>query len=136
MNVYTLKQCWEILRHYFENHANIAECMRKLSMDFGRKEAPLARYVRYLVKKVKETGSFKETKACKVKNSVYSRECSESVCEAPSTSLRRRSQQLNFSETSLKLLQNVSTSVEKYKKVVCVFFSGVFYFLILAFRPA
>ena len=29
--------------------------MRKLRTDFGRREAPLATYVRYLVKKVKET---------------------------------------------------------------------------------
>ena len=29
MVVYTLEQCWEILRHYFENHGNVAECVRK-----------------------------------------------------------------------------------------------------------
>ena len=57
MVVYTLVQRWEILRHYFENHDNVAECVRKLRMDFGRTEAaPSAPYVRYLVKKVKETG--------------------------------------------------------------------------------
>ena len=51
MVVYTLKQRWEILRHSFENHANVAERKRKLSTDFGRREAPTAPYVRYLVKK-------------------------------------------------------------------------------------
>ena len=56
MVVYTLVQRWEILRHYFENHGNVAECVRKLRTDFGRREAPSALYVRYLVKKVKETG--------------------------------------------------------------------------------
>ena len=25
---YALEQRWEILRHYFENHCNIAECVR------------------------------------------------------------------------------------------------------------
>ena len=30
MVVYTLEQRWKILRHYFENHGNVAECMRKL----------------------------------------------------------------------------------------------------------
>ena len=30
--------------------------MRKLRTDFGRREAPSAPYVRYLMKKVKETG--------------------------------------------------------------------------------
>ena len=51
MAVYTLEQCWEILRYYFENHGNVAECMRKLRTDFGGREAPSALYVRYLVKK-------------------------------------------------------------------------------------
>ena len=49
--VYTLEQCWEILRHYFGNHSNVAECVRKLRTDFERRKAPSAPYVRYLVKK-------------------------------------------------------------------------------------
>ena len=53
---YTLEQRWEILRHYFQNHGNVAECVRKLLTYFGRREAPSVPYVRYLVKKVKETG--------------------------------------------------------------------------------
>ena len=52
MIVCTLEQCCEILQHYFENHGNVAECVRKLRTDFERREA---RYLRYLVKKVKET---------------------------------------------------------------------------------
>ena len=56
MVVKTLEPRWEILRHYFENHGNIAECVRKLCTDFGRRKAPSAPYVRYLVKKLKETG--------------------------------------------------------------------------------
>ena len=44
------------MRHYFENHGNVTEGVRKLRTDFGRREAPSAPYVRYLVKKVKETG--------------------------------------------------------------------------------
>ena len=55
MVLYTL-ECYEILRHYFENHGNVAECVRKLRTDFGRKKVPSAPYVCYLVKKVKETG--------------------------------------------------------------------------------
>ena len=52
MVVYTPEQRWEILRHYFENHGNVAECVRKLPTDFGRRETPSARYVPYFVKKV------------------------------------------------------------------------------------
>ena len=54
--MYTFAQRWEIFRHYLENHANVAECVRKFRMDFGRRKAPSASYMRYLVKKVKETG--------------------------------------------------------------------------------
>ena len=57
MVVYTLEQRWEILRHYFENHDNVAECGRKLSTDFSRREAPSAPYDRYLVKKMKESST-------------------------------------------------------------------------------
>ena len=56
MVVYTLEQRWKILRHYSENHANVAESVRKLRTDFGRREAPSVPYVHYLVKEVKETG--------------------------------------------------------------------------------
>ena len=48
---YTLGQGWEILRHYFENHGNVLEYVRKLRADFGRRETPSAPYVHYLVKK-------------------------------------------------------------------------------------
>ena len=57
MAVYTLEQCWEILRHDFENHGNVAaECVQKLRKNFNRRETLSAPYFRYLVKKVKETG--------------------------------------------------------------------------------
>ena len=51
MVVYKLEKRWEILRHYFGNHGNVAGCVRKLCTDFGIREAPSAPYVRYLVKK-------------------------------------------------------------------------------------
>ena len=59
MVVYTLEQRWELLRHYFENHGMqyVAECKRKWRTDFGSREALSAPYVRFLVKKVKESPS-------------------------------------------------------------------------------
>ena len=56
MVVYRLEQRWEILRHYFENHGNVVEFVRKLRSEIGRRESPSAPYVRYVVKQVKETG--------------------------------------------------------------------------------
>ena len=93
--VYTLEQRWEILRHYFENHGNVAECVRKLRMDFGRREVPPAPYVRYLLKKVKETGIIDNAKHKK-----------------PSTSIH---QQLNISETSLKRILNKDLGMTPHK---------------------
>ena len=55
MVVHTLEKHWDILRHYFENHGNVAERVRKLRTDFERREAPSAPHVHYLVKKVKDT---------------------------------------------------------------------------------
>ena len=65
MVAYTLEQRWEILRHYFENHGNVPECMRKLRTDFGRREAPSAPYVRYIVKKVKKLASLSISQSVK-----------------------------------------------------------------------
>ena len=104
---YTLEQRREILRDHFENHCNVAECVRNLRTDFGRREAPSAPYVRYLVKKLKKTGILiykaKHEKPKTVRTPENIAAVAESVCEAPSTSsIHRRSQQLNISETSLR----------------------------------
>ena len=48
--VCTFEQRWKILRHYCENHGNVVECMRRLRTDFGKREASLTPYVRYLLK--------------------------------------------------------------------------------------
>ena len=80
--------------------------MRKLHTDFGRREAPSAPYIRYLVKKVKEPGILidkpKREKPKTVRTPENIAAVAESVCEAPSTSIQRRSQQLNISARSLK----------------------------------
>ena len=71
-----------------------------------RREAPSAPYVRYLLQKVKETGILidkpKREKPKIVRTPENIAAVGESVCEAPSTLIHRRSQQLNISETSLR----------------------------------
>ena len=88
------------MRHYFGNDGNAAECVRKLCTDFGRREAPSDPYVRYYMKKVKGTDILidktKREKIKTVRTPKYFAAVAESVCEAPSTSIHRRSQQLNF----------------------------------------
>ena len=104
MVVYTLEQRWEILRYYFENNDNVAECVRELRTDFGRREAPSAPYFRYLVKKVKETVILIDKAKCEKSKTVRTTEniaaVAESVYELPSTSIHRRFQQLSLSEIS------------------------------------
>ena len=102
MVVYALEQRWELLQHYCENHDNVAEYLRKVRMDFGRKEAPPAPYVRYLVKKVKEIDKPKRERSKTVRIFENIAAVAESVREATSTSIYHLSQQLNISDTLLR----------------------------------
>ena len=108
MVVYTLEQRWEILRHYFENHGNV-----------GRREAPSAQYVRYLVKKVKESGILidkpKHEKPKTVRTPENIAAVAESVCEAPLTSIHRRSQQLTILMRALRRILHKDLSMTPYK---------------------
>ena len=60
-------------------------------------------YVRYLMKKVKKPGilivkpTSEKPKTMRTPENIAA--VAESVCEAPSTSIHRRSQQMNISET-------------------------------------
>ena len=79
---------------------NVCEnCVRK-------KRSTITWYVRYLVKKVQETGILidkpKREKPKTVPTPENIAAVAESECKAPSTSIYRRSQQLNISKTSLR----------------------------------
>ena len=82
-------------------------------------ESPSARYVRYLVKKVKETGILidkpkrKKPKTVRIPENIAA--VADSVCEAPSTTIQRRPQQLNISETSLRRILHNGLSMTSYK---------------------
>ena len=77
-------------------YANVAERVRKFRSDFGRREAPSAPYVRYLVIKGKETGilidKLKLEKPKTVRTSAEIAAVAESVLEALPTSIHRRPQ--------------------------------------------
>ena len=94
MIVYTLEQYWGILRHYFENHSNVTEYVRKLRTNVGRREEPSAPYVRYLVKKVKLA---KKPKTVATPENIAA--MAESVRETESTPIHRRFQQLKYDAT-------------------------------------
>ena len=92
------------MRHYFENHDNVAECVRKLHTDFGKTEVLSSSYIHYLVKKVKETGILIDKSKSEKPKTVHALEniaaAADRVHEAPSTSIHRYSQQLDIPETS------------------------------------
>ena len=93
--------------------------MRKLRTDFGTREALSAPYVRYLVKKVKESGTLIDKPKCEKRKTVLTPEniaaVAESMCESPSKSIHRRSQHLNISETSLRRILHKDLSTTPYK---------------------
>ena len=97
----------------------LQECVRKLLTDFGRREASSAPYIRYLVNKVKETGILIDKPKREKPKTVLTPEniaaVTESACEAPSTSIHRRSQQLNISETLLRLILHIDPAMTLYK---------------------
>ena len=105
-----LNNAEEILRHYFENHGNVAECVRKLRIDFGRREALSALYIRYLVKKLKETCIVIDKSKRKKPAAV-----AECVRVASSTSTHLRLQQLNISEISLRRVLHKDLGMTSYK---------------------
>ena len=80
--------------------------MRKLGSNFGRREEPSATYVRYLAKRVKETGILSDKPKPGKPKTVRTPEkiavVTESMLDAPSTSIHCRSQQLNILGTSLR----------------------------------
>ena len=115
----TFEKRWEILRHYFENHGNVAENVRKLRTDFGRRKAPSTSHVHYLVKKVKETGILidkpkrQQPKPARTPENIAT--VAENACEAPLISIHHRSKQLNISETSLKRILHKEFGMTPYK---------------------
>ena len=93
------------------NAGNVTECMRKLHTSDP--------YVRYLVKKVTETGILIDEPKRKKPKTVGTPEniaaVAESVCEAPSKSIHRRSQQLNISVISLRRILHKDPGMTPYK---------------------
>ena len=88
--------------------------MRKLHTDFGRREAPLAAYVRYLVKKVKETGILRYKPKREKPKTLPSPENIAAVT-GNVYKAHRRSQQLNISETSLRRILHKDLGMTPYK---------------------
>ena len=104
------------MRHYFENHHNVAECVQKFCTDFGRREALSAPYVPYLVKETDiliDKPNREKTKPVYTPDNIAA--VAESAREAPSTSIHCRAQQLNISETLSKRILHTDLGITPYK---------------------
>ena len=105
------------MQHYFENHGNVAECVRKLRTDFDRRE--VAPSTTYPVKKVKEIGFLMDKPKCEKPKTVSTTKniatVTESVLEAPSTSIYRLSQQQKISGISLSRILHKDFGMMQYK---------------------
>ena len=79
------------MRHYFENHGNVAECVKIV---YGR--STVSSVCSLSCEKVKETATLidnpkrEKTKIVRTPENIAA--VAESVCEAPSTSIHRNSQ--------------------------------------------
>ena len=99
---------------------NVAECMWKLHTNSERREEPSASYVHYFGKKVKDTVVIidklkrEKPKTMRIPENIAA--VAESVREAPSTSIHRRSQHfLNISEASLSRILHKDLGIMPYK---------------------
>ena len=74
----TLEQRRERLRHYFENHGNVAECVQ----NFGRREASSTPHICFLAKKLKEIGTLIDKPKCEKPKTVRAPENIVAVLES------------------------------------------------------
>ena len=110
-------------RKYCDNTLKIMAVLQNVSENCIRileeEKAPSAPYVRYFVKTVKETGILmdkpKREKPKTLRTPENNAAVAESVCEAASTSIHHRSQQLNISETSLRRMVHKDLGMTPYK---------------------
>ncbi|XP_017778332.1 PREDICTED: uncharacterized protein LOC108563980 isoform X3 [Nicrophorus vespilloides] len=106
MERYTVEQREEIIKIHLKTGEHFAETVRKCRTLFGHSNAPTRNTVVNLIKKFKSTGSVENIKSIGRPRTARSNEIIANVCESlkknPSTSIRRRSQQLGISRSSLQ----------------------------------
>ena len=64
MVVYTLEQRWGILRHYFKNHGNVAECVRILEKEEHRQLPMFIIFKKKLASFIDANQNVKSQKQC------------------------------------------------------------------------
>ncbi|XP_018375528.1 PREDICTED: uncharacterized protein LOC108769183 [Trachymyrmex cornetzi] len=118
-NMFSLEERFEILKTYFQSQCCVAETVRILKRNMGRDRAPTEGAIRKLVRKVREKGMLVDDRSGPRARTVRTPENIEAVAQSvrqnPTTSTRRRSQQLSISRTSLRRILHKDLGLFAYK---------------------
>lgn len=119
MKNYTIKQRVSIVKTYYENGSSISNTRRKLCQEFGLKNVPSINCIRNVIMKFEEFGVVTDIPKCGRPQNVRIPEniakVRESVESNPGISIRRRSQELDISQTSLQRILKLELHMKPYK---------------------
>ena len=119
MNRYTVEQRIKVVQTYYENGRSTRNAFRALREYFGQHNRPNEATISRLIMKFEQTGSVGDVKTPvhvrRVRNAQNIAAVRDSVADEPSTSTRRRSQQLHISRTSLIRILHKDLNLHAYK---------------------
>ena len=119
MPSYSTQQRIEIVQLYYENGRSVKNVFRKLREIYGRHNRPSEPEIRNIVQKFEETGSVLDIKPATRKRKGRSQEhinmVRDSVAEDQQTSIARRSQQLEITQTTLWRILHKDLALKPYK---------------------
>lgn len=119
MERYTVQQRILIVKAYYESNGSIVGTERKLRAIMGRREAPAKRTIQRVMAKFEESGSVCDKQTPIRHRGQRSREnieaVSASVAADNTISVRRRSQQLNLSKSTLHRILTKDLHFHAYK---------------------
>lgn len=119
MKNFTTQQRIIIVKTYYENGSSISSTRRELSKKFGLKEMPSINCIRNLINKFEEHGTVTDTakpgRPKNVRSPTNISKVLESAQDNPGMSIRRRSKELDISQTSLQRILKLDLHMKPYK---------------------
>ena len=119
MESYTIEQRVKVIQAYYENGRSNQNAYRALREFFGQFNRPNVRTIGKIVHKFEQTGSVGDVKRPAHARTARTAEniatIRDSVAEEPSTSTRRRSQQLHLSRSSMMNIMHKDLHLHAYK---------------------
>jgi transposase len=116
---YAKEQRVVIVKTHYKYGESCAETVRIVLGIFGRRNAPYQSTVQRMIKKFEETGLIMDSKLPVHHRTSRSLDSiaavSESVAESPGTSIRHRSQQLDFPRSTMQRILTKDLHLHAYK---------------------